>query len=480
MQPEIVLDRSAPDVPLLAAVGAIAAVLLGLAVTTPSGTRLGLCAAASLLLATIGIRAPRLALAGVVGWLVALGMLRRLVSLASPIRDWGDPLLLVAPPLLIGLAVIAIRRGALREPSVLSRAVLLVGAVLAASTVNPAQGGLATGLAGALFGVVPIAAFAVGRVLVDDRLLHRLFQFVSILGLVVAAYGLWQTFIGFPAWDATWIADRGYAALNVGGVIRPFSSFSSASEYAMFLALGLMVTLAGAGWTRRPLLVSGATVLLGSALWLVSARGIVVGVVATLGLLLSARLRLSFVQASAVVIALLVSVGVVVGWLGADQAVQAGNPLVQHQIEGLADPFGEDSTGPGHLIRVADGVVGVFHEPLGVGVGAVSIASRLGGVDAGTEMDLGNAAVAAGLPGLIGYLAVAGLGLYGALGLARSRLEPLSRAALGVLGVTFMQWLNGGQYAVVIWPWLVLGWIDATRTRVTLMEAGPVLDEAIA
>lgn len=44
---------------------------------------------------------------------------------------------------------------------------------------------------------------------------------------------------------------------------------------------------------------------------------------------------------------------------------------------------------------------------------------------------------------------------------AARRRDIVAMAALGVLCVTFLQWLNGAQYAVAPLPWLVLGWLDA-------------------
>jgi hypothetical protein len=40
------------------------------------------------------------------------------------------------------------------------------------------------------------------------------------------------------------------------------------------------------------------------------------------------------------------------------------------------------------------------------------------------------------------------------------RRDALSLVALGVLVVTLLEWLNGGQYAVAFFLWLTLGWID--------------------
>src|SRR5262249_7889761 len=113
----------------------------------------------------------------------------------------------------------------------------------------------------------------------------------------------------------------------------------------------------------------------------------------------------------------------------------------------------------------------VTHDPLGTGVGSTTIAAQKLGSETvpandvhsssvgGVEVDPGNAALAAGLLGLGAYVCVLIIGVRRAYTRARSR-DALALAALGVLFATLFQWLNGGQYAVVILPWLVLGWLD--------------------
>ena len=91
----------------------------------------------------------------------------------------------------------------------------------------------------------------------------------------------------------------------------------------------------------------------------------------------------------------------------------------------------------------------------------ISVAgSKFGADQKLTEYDPSNLAVAAGLPGLLAYIAVAVLGFRQAYRLARARPEPLFLAVLGVLVALFTQWLNGGLYAISMLPWLALGWAD--------------------
>ncbi len=113
---------------------------------------------------------------------------------------------------------------------------------------------------------------------------------------------------------------------------------------------------------------------------------------------------------------------------------------------------------------MVQGIVSSLSTPLGLGVGAVSVATRFGGAAAGTEVDPGNAAVALEIPGLVLYLIIAGAVLWRAYGLARRRTDFLSLALLGVILVTSLQWLNGGQYAVAWIVWMAFGAVDAATT----------------
>ena len=121
---------------------------------------------------------PRSTILGLAFWLIALGMVRRLVG-AGNIAGLGDPLLLVGPAVLVLLFVVASGRGALRKRSPLANAIGLLSLLVLVEAVNPLQGGLLVGLGGLLFMLVPMLAFWVGRSLLDDVTLRRLFRLVA-------------------------------------------------------------------------------------------------------------------------------------------------------------------------------------------------------------------------------------------------------------------------------------------------------------
>lgn len=448
------------------------------------GLRFLLAGALVVLLAGLGLFAPRRMLATLVIWLAALGLLRRLATQVTPIGS-ADPLLLVGPVAWSVLTLAAAQWGAFRNRTALSTAVLVLGGLTFLGAVNPLQGSIVAGISGLLFVFVPQLAFWVGRGLCDDRTLALALKLVAALALPAALYGLLQTFRGFPSWDAAWIRESGYVALSVysatpgAGATRPFSSFSSASEYAVFVTIAILVWV-GFGLTRARLaLTLGAVGLLGTAVVYQSSRGIVVGLVLALGVMAAARRRLSAgsaIVAGAVLLALL---PFAVSRLPVTLSnATPGGELLAHQIEGLSNPFDpQSSTLLLHLDLVWAGIVRGFLDPLGVGISAVTIAGeKYGGLNINTEVDPSNVAVALGLPGLLTYLVILAFAFRGAYTLAKRRRDPLALVALGVLVVTAFAWLNGGQYAVAFLPWLILGWMDRRLTDPPPTESPPAID----
>ncbi|MDQ6945559.1 MAG: hypothetical protein M3256_04640, partial [Actinomycetota bacterium] len=148
------------------------------------------------------------------------------------------------------LVAVAAKRGALRDRTRLTTAVLVLSGLVLLSTVNPLQGGLTVGAASLLFVLVPLLWFWLGRGFVTDRLLRRIFSVTAVVAAAAAIYGLFQVYVGFPSWDASWIVAKGYTALAVGASTRPFASFSNASEYVTFLAIGSVVWFVQ-GFRRR-------------------------------------------------------------------------------------------------------------------------------------------------------------------------------------------------------------------------------------
>jgi hypothetical protein len=309
---------------------------------------------------------------------------------------------------------------------------------------------------------VPMLAFWIGRALMDDRLLRGVFAVYAVLALPAAAYGFYQTFEGFPRWDAAWLSSVHFTALNIDGTTRPFSFFASFAEYGFYLAIGIVVWIAfGRSLSRLPLAIF-AVGFLGTALVYESARLVFILLAAAIGIGFAAlRGVRPLVALTAGVLSVLVLATAAGHFAGGSGTSGQASTLVSHEAQGLADPFGSSSTGGTHLSLLLHGLRSGFTHPGGSGVGAVSIAaSKFNGSSAPTEADPSNAAVALGLPGLLAYLCVAGFGLLAVYRIAARRRDALAVAALMVVVATSLEWLNGGQYAIAFLPWLVLGWAD--------------------
>lgn len=470
------LRRSVDVQTLLMGLGVVLACLLvARLLTEPRDLRLAVVGTVVALGIGLSAVSPVRLLFGLVVWLTALGFLRRTLNMISP-TPHADPLLLVGPIAIAILFVAAVKAGAFQERSRLASAVLALNALILVGAFNPLQGSIATGLAGLLFVLVPTLAFWVGRGLCDDRMVATLLKLFAILSIPAALYGLEQTFVGFPSWDATWIAAHrtDYGAITVDGVARAFGSFSAASEYATFLAIGLIVWIAfGLTPVLAPVAL-GAIAMLSVAIFYQGSRGIIVVALIALAMMAGARagVRLKWSLALGATLVLLLPYAVT-QIVGLHSGGGYSTPFVARQVEGLQNPTDSSvSTLQSHIDLVRQGIHSARFEPVGRGTGTVTIAgSKFGGTSSGAEADPGNVAIAFGIPGLIVYLVIFVEAIRRAYRLASLRRDWLAPAALAIIVVTALQWLNGGQYAVAFLPWLLLGWID--RSLMLIDRSGP-------
>lgn len=466
----ITQTRSSIPLVVIALMGALT-LALGYLVESDRGIRVAIAVTLMIIFAGLAFLSPRHLILTMAVWLAALGLIRRVVGGSR--LEAGDPLLLVGPAALILLAIVAAGKVGKFHLSPLTYMVLLFQAVCLLSVLNPLQGGVMVGLAGMMLIPVPTLAFWAGRAFCDDRTVKQVFKLLGLLAVPAAGYGLYQSFYGFPYWDAFWVANYGFASLNVGGITRPFASFSSATDYNTFLGIGLIA------WSlfllrRRPFIGVAVMALIFVALLYGSQRLIIVTGLGALALVLAARRGWPMGGALFLGLFLLISTPLALTYLGPQlEAFQAQSPLLRHQIGGLADPFGEQSTLRLRTSMVTDGVAQVTEHPIGRGIGAPTLAATKFGTDRtlrATDADPSNIAVALGLPGLGLYLALTYVAFKRAYRLAATRRDAVAYAVLAGLGITATQWFTGGQYAVSWIPWLLLGWVDRT-------SSGPKVDE---
>ncbi len=444
----------------------IAGVIVGLVPVVvsrdPAAIRLALALLVVGCLALASVANPQIGILMTVWFLPFIALIRRLLI---GVAGWTsyDPLLLVAPVLaaLLLYRVFIVEKRPLAADWV-SRGVLVVMVLAIIQLVNPAGGGIAAGATGLLFIAAPLAWFFVGRELANKQLITRLVTGTFVTAVGVAVYGLWQTFVGFTAWDSAWVDLNGYVALNVNGTTRAFGTFSSGAEYAFFLAVALVISVVIA-MRGRPLALI-FTPLLAAAIFLESSRTIVfvilLAVVGVISLRTGSKVRSAMAVGVFVVLA-----AITIGFFGprlTTLAEQSGNPLIAHQIAGLMNPFdASQSTLQLHQQLVANGFLGSLAHPLGFGTASTNLAGQKAGSSAtSSEVDIIDAFISLGVIGGATFLLIVLASLWRGASLGLSRRDFSSLAAVAVLVVTFGQWLNGGYYAVAPLVWLVVGWTN--------------------
>jgi hypothetical protein len=453
---------------LLVIVAAAACVGIALA----SGTHVIALLITLPLVVAITWQSPRTMVAVLPVWMAMLGIVRRLTPGGRNVTLSGDPILLIAPIVLVILFFVAVNRGALRDRTRLATIVGLFGILALVEAFNPRQGSLLTGLTGLLFILVPMLAFWVGRTLLDEALALQLVKTVAALALAAAIYGLFQQFHGLPSWDRSWINSKGYNALSLGqNVIRAFGTFSSAEEYAAFLSIGLVAWLVLATRSTRmfPPLHLAAIGTVAVALWFESERTAVFLSCLAIGVMAAARLRLpplGVILGGAGAILLLIFIGGHLGSGGGGSGT--AHVLSSHVTKGIAGPFSAGSSLPGHIRATRIGVLEAFKNPLGHGTGSVTLAKGRYSKHThatGTEFDPGNMGIAFGIFGIIIY---AMFGFYAVRTAYRAAVQQRTVVALfglGMLMATLFQWTNGDLYSVCWLIWLFLGYLDVTLMR---------------
>jgi hypothetical protein len=399
-------------------------------------------------------------------YLVLVAFLRRLLI---PAAGWisADPMLLVAPVvagvLLVKLFVLERRPLA---PDLLSRLVLLLLALTLLEAFNPA-GGIGAGITGLLFMAVPLLWLFVGREVLTDRLSDRMMVLVIVLGTAVGAYGLVQTQLGDPPWDVNWLnVTGGYDALNVGGQIRAWGTFSSSAEYALFVGSALAAAVA---FVLRGRAVAMLVIpVLAVSLFLSSGRGALITAFLAIVVMLGLRTRRPVMAVIVTVCAVGLAFGAlkVFGSTLSSTSASSGSELISHQLGGIADPLNPNSsTLLLHWKLVEDGVKSGITHPLGKGTGATNNAAGVNQQSAleqtqATEVDMSNAFVALGAAGGVLYVLIVLAVLWKAAAQYFARREAML-PVIGLLVVGLGQWLTGGHYALSPLTWLLIGVVAA-------------------
>lgn len=420
---------------------------------------------ATILLALYTTRAYTTGVVLAITYLAFMGGLRRWLIL---IHGWpgNDPLILIVP-LFLGLVFIqkAFQKQIPKDTPI-AKMVFWLLIIMCIQIFNPMQGGIQIGLAGAIYYVVPLLWYYFGREAGNSTTISSLFGAVVCIGILAALYGLYQTFFGFTSFEETWIKESGYGALNVGrGQIRAISFFTSAAEYDLFLVIGVIILWAY--WLRGHFLAILPIPLLATAIFLETGRGPVVYTLFACMIMWAVKGKDPRFWAPRIVVAIVLGSMGLFWSLKQVQEVHQGERtslLVEHQTQGLLDPFNQKTSTVGvHASLLSGGFMGSLATPLGRGLGSTTAAAgKYGGEGGGTEVDYTDMLVSLGLFGGVLYIVFIGVVLKQAFGFWHRQRDPIALATLGILLAQLGHWLHGGQYSTCMIICFSIGAMDRT------------------
>ena len=133
--------------------------------------------------------------------------------------------------------------------------------------------------------------------------------------------------------------------------------------------------------------------------------------------------------------------------------------LVNHQTQGLLDPA--HSTAGGHFSMAGGGLLQMFTNPIGLGLGATTLAAgKFGGNATSSEMDFSDLFLSLGVVGGALYLAL----MYAILRMCFQHWQKTRHiatlAVIGLLATCLAHWLTGGAYMLCTLLWFAVGTID--------------------
>jgi len=424
---------------------------------------------------------PDLAAFGTLIFLPFLGDIRRYISVGGG-KTSQDPMLMVAPAIAgMIFARMLFERGA-RLDTRLAKLVLAMMVVMAIEILNPLQGGITVGLAGALFYIVPLLWFWAGRSLSSETATAQLLrQLIPIIALSAAILGLFQTYVGWLSFEAQWIREQtygqqGFAALIIDGhVVRPFGFFCSPSEFSGYLSIGFIACAVPLIAGRRRL-TAFLMAPIGYMLFLSAVRtAISLTAFSVLAVWAVMGRDAKGVAGRFILVVLFIVPALVLGLnrlKDVDHSDRVG-ALVGHSVDGLTNPT--ESTAGAHGDLWLEGISGGIMNPIGYGLGSSTPAAGRYGDRAGAAMehDIPNLFFSLGVFGGILYLVLMFQVLRVVYGLFRDRGSLIALTVLGILISQFGYWALGTHYSTSALVWFLIGSIDRTQIPVPAMHLAP-------
>ena len=306
--------------------------------------------------------------------------LRRLVDYY--INESFNPLspISLTPLIVAGAMAIPLLIGFRRLPIWAKRVFFcLAGAIGYALVIGVAQQGLGAGYA---FAEVLAPMAMAGYVVVrnpDLRVRDRWIRSFSWAAILASAYG-WYQYLTIPPWDAFWVTEVGF--IGYMGELEPtkmsvFSTMGERGPFAAFLGFSVVPMVVSSKW--RTFLGWPAVVLVFATILLTTARsGLLIAVIATLVFLLVNRgAKMGQISLAVVVVGL-------AAWFGMERL--PGSERIIERFETLGN-MEEDGSFQGRMEIMMGGPGALLRNPLGGGLGAAGLGTRVntGGAEITTK-----------------------------------------------------------------------------------------------
>lgn len=440
--------------------------------------RFAIAVTVSLLLIAFSVVNIRIAIVGALTYLVFMGDIRRMLI---PSVGWSgeDPLLLIGPVFAIIVFAYAWSSQSIKIDTPLAGWMLGLMGIMMLQMLNPRQGGLIVGVSGALFYLVPLLWYWIGRTYATPGYLHQvLFYVVVPLGGLATAFGLYQLFYGYLPYQELWVdLAAGSFLLGSEGIEKPISFFTSPTEHDNFILSALVVLIAALIHRRQYglllfIIPMTVTIFLGGS------RGPVAKLLVTAAGLWAVVGTTTFTWIVRGSLALLIGV-VGLSWSLSSIDIDGANERVAYRFERQQQGFmgGEargGSSALNHLNMIAHGIKQGITNPLGFGLGSTTkAAGKYGGsIGGSTEGDVGDLFRSTGLVGGVVYLIILFLIIRSAFYYWAKTRSLLALSLAGVLAVNFFLWLMGGQYAMSALIWFLIGALDRFQNMPTDTETG--------
>ena len=420
-------------------------------------------------------------------YLVLMGWLRRsLISSTGYLSN--DPIILVSALVSILFFVRLVLTKKVPNYTELSRLILILLLTMFLEIFNPLQGGIIVGASGALFYIVPILWYFIGLSKGSNRILEKILGFTVFVGLIEAIIGYNQTRNGLSEVEKYWtmVAGGGSQMLAGSSVSRSFGTFLSFSEYVSSLIVSCSVSWAM--FLRKKYIYSLPFAIVFISLFISSSRTGLITLLFAIVLTWALQGSTPKIWIPRLLLALVIGLWGIGSGLNAVKDInvdQRTSVLVNHEIDGLTDPFAKNASSHAHIRLITNGIIEGFRIPIGHGLGASTLAAKKFGSELSTESgissenDYANMFYSLGALGGIFYIFIC-IKIWIVMIRYWNESRDVAVLALLVLMAGLQgQWLTGAHYAQTMFFWFAIGAMDGIIFRQKLAKQKLLLAEKL-